>query len=60
MERTVWASPVDIPGQPRLWQIRSGTHFGACYWERTLGDPTTADRALAMLQHLKDRWTVRG
>lgn len=59
MERAVWASPVDRPGQPRLWQIRSGTHFAGYYQERALGDPTTEERALAMLQHLKTRWAYR-
>jgi hypothetical protein len=60
MERSVWAIPVDRPGQPRLWQLRSGTHEGGRYWERPYGDPTTEDRALAMLQFLQAKVVFHG
>jgi hypothetical protein len=60
MERSIWAVPVDQPGLPRLWQIRSGTHLDGRYWERPYGAPTTEDRALVMLRFLQVRSASRG
>lgn len=49
MDRTVWASPVDIPGQPRLWQVRIGTHDMGRYWEKTFLRPMSEGAALSVL-----------
>lgn len=55
MERSIWATPVDIPGQSRRWQLLVGTHCDGRYWETTFLRPMTEESALASLKVMQAR-----